>query len=74
MRDLLLGASLFAIAAAAALAIHPPAPPAQPTAVIEAAVTCADKNCPVNSHCCISCTGHPVCLKGGVKCPECAPQ
>ena len=73
MRDLLLGASIFALAAAAALAIQPPAP-RQPAAVVEAAATCADKNCPVNSHCCISCTGHPICLKGGVKCPECAPR
>ncbi|HEU5181268.1 MAG TPA: hypothetical protein VFW45_10765 [Candidatus Polarisedimenticolia bacterium] len=71
MRMLLLGASIFAIAAAAALAAKPPASPAQPTSAIEAAATCADKHCPGSSHCCISCTGEPVCLKNGVMCPVC---
>ena len=71
MRDLILGASIFALAALAAFAVKPPAHQAPPA--IEAAITCADKNCPVNSHCCIGCNGHPICLKGGVHCPECAP-
>ena len=70
MKDLLLGATIFALAAAAALAVHPPAPPAaqQPTAVIEAGSTCGNKNCKVGLRCCSSCTGQPVCL---VRCPEC---
>jgi hypothetical protein len=71
MRDLLLGASIFALAAAAALAIHPPAPPAsqQPSAVVEAGSTCADKHCKSGTRCCYSCTGNPICV---VRCPECA--
>lgn len=69
MRDLLLGASIFALAAAAALAVKPPAPPQQPAAVIEAGQTCADKHCKVGTRCCYSCTGNPICV---VRCPECA--
>jgi len=36
--------------------------------------TCATKNCPKNTHCCIGCTQSPICVRNGVPCPECAPQ
>jgi hypothetical protein len=47
-------------------------------AVLQPAVaggaTCATKHCSSGTHCCISCTGSPFCVKNGIPCPECAPQ
>jgi hypothetical protein len=36
--------------------------------------TCATKHCPAGTHCCLGCTGSPICVRIGFLCPECAPQ
>ena len=55
------------IAFAMAIAFHP-------TPAAAGGTTCATKHCPANTHCCPGCTGNAICVKGGIRCPECAPQ
>ena len=74
-RLLVIGATMLAIAALAAISLAPAAPAAHhDSASASAGGTCASKHCSPNTHCCYSCSGDPICVKNGVPCPECAPQ
>jgi hypothetical protein len=75
MRRLVIGVSVLALAALAALAFAPaPSGAVHPDFAAASAATCSTKHCSANTHCCYSCTGSPICIKNGVPCPECAPQ
>jgi len=74
MKVLLLGGSILAMAALAAVSVAPTPSRTTHPAAVEAAGTCDSKHCSPNTHCCYSCTGNPICVKNGVPCPECAPR
>jgi len=75
-RLLVVGATILAVAALAAISLAPAAPIAghHDLGGAFAAGSCSTKHCPSNTHCCYSCDGSPICVRNGVPCPECAPQ
>ena len=75
MRLLVVGTSIFSLAALAAIYVAPaPSSIHQDRAAVSSGSTCDSKHCSPNTHCCYSCSGSPICVKNGVPCPECAPQ